>query len=450
VKCKSCGAEYELSLSRCPACDAEVEFGRLTGILGVVCRRCDVYNEPGSRVCVGCGQPLGGPAPEPPPPVQEAVPEEPAVPTEPAVPVAPTAVAPPAPAAEPVRAQAQAAPGAVPQAVPGARPPRPVVDDPPPVAPRVFVPAVTRPGAARPPAAQPVVHSFQRGSPGPTVAARQGSPVPLVARCPRCGAPATVGSFCPSCGQALGSRGTQFMAPVGALPDAVPTTYVKLAPGQARLVLERGAGKEGAVFRLDAEVTEVGRSRGAISFPDDPTLAAHQASFVFRDGSLHVRDEGAPGGIHLRLRGLSTPLRPGDHLVAGDHLLRYAGPLAPAAPPPPDGTRRLGAPRPGGAALVLEEVLEGGVTGRVFVRSGPSVTIGRAGCAVNLGDDPYLSQAHAELVVDGAGGVRLRDLGSSNGTFVRLPERTERELRDADVVRMGREVLRVAVAEGPA
>jgi pSer/pThr/pTyr-binding forkhead associated (FHA) protein len=237
------------------------------------------------------------------------------------------------------------------------------------------------------------------------------------------------------------------MAPVGAKPASVPRTYAELAPGRVRVVLERGAGREGDVYKLEAEVTEVGRTRGAILFPEDPTLAPHHASFVFRSGSLHVRDEGAAGGVHLRLRGLSIPLRPGDHLVVGDRLLRFAGLLTAAAAPPPDGTRRLGAPRPTGAALILEEVLEGGAVGRVFVRPGPSITVGRAGCAVNLGDDPYLSQAHAEILVDASGNARLRDLGSSNGTFARLPARSERELRDADVVRMGREVLRVSVVE---
>ena len=77
-----------------------------------------------------------------------------------------------------------------------------------------------------------------------------------------------------------------------------------------------------------------------------------------------------------------------------------------------------------------------------------AITIGRAGCAVNLGDDPFLSQAHAEILVDGQGQARLKDLGSSNGTFARLPPNGERELRDADVVRLGREVLRVQVIEG--
>ncbi len=398
MKCKSCGAQLDFTQSACPACGTDVELGRLTGILGIVCRSCDAYNEPGTKVCAGCGQPLGEPEAAPGP-----------------------AAARPAPAPPPLPAR------------------KPLV----PAASRA--PAPDPAGAPAPPVAgQPVVRSFQRGGGG---GARVIPPIPLVTRCPRCGAEASVGTFCAQCGQALGSRGTQVMAPVGAMPGSVPRTYAELAPGRARLVLERGAGKEGAVYKLEAALTEVGRSRGAILFPDDATLAPHHASFLFRNGSLHVRDEGAAGGIHLRLRGLSIPLHPGDHLVVGDRLLRYAGPLPPAPAPPPDGTRRLGAPRPGGSAVVLEEVLEGGAAGRVFVRSGPSITIGRAGCAVNLGDDPYLSQAHAEILVDGSGGARLRDLGSSNGTFARLPPKSERELRDADVVRMGREVLRVAVAE---
>jgi hypothetical protein len=408
LKCKSCGAQLDFTHGACPKCGAEAEFGRLTGILGVVCRQCDAYNDPGTRVCAGCGKPLGDPAAEPAPAVPMVTPR---------------------PASRPATRPA-----------PAARPP--------PAAARPASPSPT--GTPTPPGGQPVVRSFQKGGGARVVApaaSRAAGPIPLVTRCPRCGADASVGTFCAECGQALGSRGTQVMAPVGAMPESVPTTYAQLAPGRARLVLERGAGREGDVFKLDAAVIEVGRSRGTIVFPDDPTLAPLHASFLFRNGSLHVRDEGAPGGIHLRLRGLSIPLRPGDHLIVGDRLLRFAGPLAPAAPPPPDGTRRLGAPRPTGAAVVLEELLEGGVTGRVFVRPGPSITIGRAGCSVNLGDDPYLSQAHAEILVDPAGGARLRDLGSSNGTFARVPPRTERELRDADVVRMGREVLRVQVVE---
>ena len=66
---------------------------------------------------------------------------------------------------------------------------------------------------------------------------------------------------------------------------------------------------------------------------------------------------------------------------------------------------------------------------------------------MSLGDDPHLSQSHAEIAVEQDGNAKLRDLGSSNGTYVKIPPHAERELRDGDFVRMGREVLRVAVAE---
>ena len=82
----------------------------------------------------------------------------------------------------------------------------------------------------------------------------------------------------------------------------------------------------------------------------------------------------------------------------------------------------------------------------MFVRSGPAITIGRSGCAVNLGDDSHLSQLHAEIVIERDGTARLRDVGSSNGTYVKIPPHGERELRDGDCVRMGQEILRVAVA----
>jgi pSer/pThr/pTyr-binding forkhead associated (FHA) protein len=257
-------------------------------------------------------------------------------------------------------------------------------------------------------------------------------------RCPRCGEQG-FGPFCARCGQALAARGTQVVA-------RPPNAARGVEPGRARLVVERGEGFDGATFRIGADAAQAGRSKGAVVFPNDPCLAPHHATFFYEDGALHVRDEGAPGGLFLRLRGLTVPLKPGDLFVVGDRLLRLAGPLAAAPAQPADGTRPLGAPRPPGPAIVVEERLEGGTIGRVFVRGGPSVTVGRAGCAISLGDDPHLSQAHAELLVDAAGAVRLRDLGSSSGTFVRIPPHAARELRDGDFVRMGREVLRVAVA----
>jgi pSer/pThr/pTyr-binding forkhead associated (FHA) protein len=221
--------------------------------------------------------------------------------------------------------------------------------------------------------------------------------------------------------------------------------FVAVSPPapRARLVLERGEAAPGTVFQLASDEVQAGRSQGAVIFPGDPCLAPHHATFAHRGGALVVRDEGAAGGIYVRVAaGQSAPLRPGSLFAVGDRLLRFAGPLPARPAAPPDGTVRLGAPRPDAGAVLLEEWLEGGVGGRVYLRSGPSITVGRAGCSVNLGDDPYLSQAHAEIALEN-GTATLRDLGSSNGTFLRIPPGGEATLRDGDELRIGREVLRV-------
>lgn len=326
MKCTACGSTLEPTSDRCPGCGAEVELGRLTGILGRVCRSCDAYNDPGARACAACGQSLG----------------------------------PPAPVA-----------GAAPDAL--------------------------APDGGEPARGAPRVRSYAKGG----------------------GAEAR---------------------------SVAPSAGVRPVPG-ATLTLERGAGVRGATFRLEPGAAPAGRGPGPLSFPGDPSLAPHHATFLWRDGALRLLDQGSPGGSYLRLRGdESARLAPGDAFVIGERVLRYAGPLPAPAAPPPDGTRRLGAPRPTPPTVVLEELLEGGAPGRVHVRGGPVLVIGRGGAGVSLGDDPSVAPAHAELRLDPDGSVRLRDLGSATGTFVRLPTRGEQPLRDGDVVRIGREVLRVSLA----
>jgi len=467
-------------MAECPACGAEVEMGRLTGILGVVCRKCDAYNEPGAKSCVSCGQPLSAARPAagaaraaPKPAVPEAakfadlsVARLSDLPPLELDAFAPTS--PPAPAAQAVAAPARA-PAASPYVpspfgdfdlelpprlaavvrTPTPPPPRDLPGmartPPTPSSPPRDLPAVARTPTPPPPrdlpAAQPASKP-REGNPPPT---DQTQPIQLVTACPHCGAEAGGGAWCIRCGQPIGAAHTRPMAAPPPEPGQRTPSQVfgPPEPGKATLVLERGAGFEGAVFRLSGQEVGAGRTQGAILFPDDGSLAPLHVTFLYRDERLFLRDEGSPSGTYVRLRGLSIPLKPGDLFALGDRLLRFGGPLPPAPPPPSDGTRRLGSPRPAGLAVLVEERLEGGTTGRVWLRGGPSVTLGRAGCAINLGDDPFLSQAHAEIVLEPDGTAKLRDLGSSNGTFVRIEPQVERELHDGDVLRIGREVLRV-------
>lgn len=363
LQCFHCSSPLDPAMSECPACGAEIEMSRLTGILGSVCRNCDAFNEPGTTACVSCGEAL---LPRPHPPVAAAGP------------------APEAPAEDPARELPPIDFEAV------------LLEDP------DFEPTATP------------------------------DPIELLDPVP---------------GSAPGDPRGDPSGP-SALPP-LPFESVALEPSPAganpfHLVLERGDGREGTRLQLTGGDLPFGSADASGSFAADPWLAPLHATFSVRDSRLFVRDEGSAGGTFLRLRGLSVPLRPGDSFALGDRLLRFGGTLPAASPPAPDGTRKLGSPRPAGLVALLDERLEGGVTGRVWLRSGPSITLGRAGCAVNLGDDPFLSQAHAEVLLEGDGTARLRDLGSANGTFVRIPSRAERELRDGDLVRVGRQVLRVS------
>jgi hypothetical protein len=261
--------------------------------------------------------------------------------------------------------------------------------------------------------------------------------------CAACGDPLGLDLAAALAGAEAPSEPAHPLADAGELLD-VPVEVVP-AEAAARLVIERGEAAPGTAFPLVDEELQAGRSQALLAFPDDPCLAPLHATFVLRDGAVFVRDEGAAGGVYVRFRGASLPLRPGTLFAVGDRLLRFAGMVPPPPAAAPDGTRRLGAPRPDRPAVLIEEWLEGGMSGRAWLRAGPSVTIGRSGCAVDLGDDRFLSQAHAEIALDATGAAELRDLGAADGTFVRMPPGSERELRDGDAVRVGREVLRLEV-----
>lgn len=245
--------------------------------------------------------------------------------------------------------------------------------------------------------------------------------------------------FCSQCGAPLSGGGTMVLPAVAAATAQAPPAAGALAPGRAKLILIRGEGFEGAEFRLGTDEIPAGRSRGLVLFPSDAFLAPHHATFFYRDGWLHLRDEGSPSGTWVRLRE-PADLPPGAEVVVGHRRLRLAGPV-----PPGEGGPAPGAARADGAVRI-EEILVGGRVGHVWVVTGPRIAIGRAGCEVSLPDDGYVSTRHCEIALGAGGGGRVEDLGSMNGTYVRLPAGTERPLAHGDYVLMGRQVLRVEVA----
>ncbi|MGI5863408.1 MAG: FHA domain-containing protein [Myxococcales bacterium] len=202
------------------------------------------------------------------------------------------------------------------------------------------------------------------------------------------------------------------------------------------MTVVRGPGA-GSAFRLPKGMIGAGSAKGLLLFPDDPYLAPLHATFLIKDSELAVRDEGSPSGTFVRIK-KAERLAPGDLFAAGDHLMRYCGPLEPAPPGDPIAYGAPAAPH----LFVVEEIVAGGRPGRACARPGPVVSVGRNGSDLSFPGDEHLAARHCELQVDPAGAT-LRDLGTADGTFVRLPPGAEYPLVPGDSVRIGMQVLRI-------
>lgn len=250
---------------------------------------------------------------------------------------------------------------------------------------------------------------------GPLGAAAQGTPVPI--------APPAV---------AKPGRSTLFMG--GAIQSA-----------RAKLTLIRGDGEDGVSFTLAGQEHPAGRGECPISFPDDPFLSPTHANFLYRprpggQPELLVRDEGSLNGVYVRISG-GVNLTSGATVLIGEQVLTVSVARQPEDVPDHTGTYYSASmPRP--ASFEVKQNLRGGAVGWVFRVDGESVVLGREGNDINFPEDPFISGRHAELRM--AGGVlSVTDLGSRNGTFVRV--NGEQVLKHGDYVFLGQQLLRVEI-----
>jgi len=163
----------------------------------------------------------------------------------------------------------------------------------------------------------------------------------------------------------------------------------------------------------------------------------------------------APAPPALTCSFCSAPLKPG-HRFCGS----CGKPAAPPSPtprgqPPPTGGPALTpvpftlprVPPRGSGRIRLVLVRADGQPGRVFEVEKDEAVCGRTDGDVRLPDDPTVSPRHARFTL--AGGVlRVEDLGSVNGTFLRLKE--PRHISIGEELRIGRQLLRLEPLPRPA
>lgn len=340
------------------------------------------------------------------------------------------------------------------------------------------VPAQQPPAAAYAPSPAPLAPPVHAPPPA-QVRAPAGPPV-----CWRCRSAGDAGAeFCKFCGARYSDGGAQAAppnapsvgaavaayafgpsnaapAPVSAQPVAAPLPQqaparsdrtqleqqAVVAPDRGRILAVLVAilkdGTDGRSHTIHDEQTDVGRTEGHIQLADDPYLSPRHARLVLRKDELVVRDLDSLNGVYVRLRD-PVELADGDMLLLGQQVMRFEIlpetelPLGPATQ---RGVLVFGTPEVARVARLVQYTTEG-VARDVHYLYRDETVVGREQGDIVCTDDPFMSRRHATITLERAARrFTLRDLGSSNGTAIRV--RGERVLKPGDQFRVGRHLFR--------
>ena len=251
--------------------------------------------------------------------------------------------------------------------------------------------------------------------------------------CPTCGNPVPIGDrFCGQCG----ARIEVPPAPVASAGKTMFFSGVQVS-GIAKLVVVKANSADGLAYELGGTEHVVGRTEGAILFPEDPLVSPRHANFFYREGKLFVRDENSINGVFVRIRNPAR-LESGAVFLLGEQLLQVEA-LPPDFGPQPDaeGTYFYASPKRASKMRIIQR-LRGGEIGLIVRARGDSITLGREGNDLNFPDDPFISGISPDGV------FTVNDVGSKNGTFVRISD--ESQLEHGDYVFLGQQLLRVEIS----
>ena len=218
-----------------------------------------------------------------------------------------------------------------------------------------------------------------------------------------------------------------------------PGVVVGAVDLRGRLVEVRPDGTDHTVHWLESNQVDLGSREGDIRF-DDPQLAPRHCRLNLTLGGAMVTPLDTRNGVYLRLRH-EVELTDGDHLLLGRQVLRFE--RVPehekhSRPAIEGGVVLFGTPTPPAWGR-LRQMMASGVGRDVTHLSSPQVTLGREKADLVFTTDEFLSRRHAQVSFQG-GRFTLADLGSSNGTYIRL--RSPQVLVPGDMIRLGDELLR--------
>jgi pSer/pThr/pTyr-binding forkhead associated (FHA) protein len=169
---------------------------------------------------------------------------------------------------------------------------------------------------------------------------------------------------------------------------------------------------------------------------------------VRRGPRFFIQDLDSVNGIYVRLKNPSK-LEHGDLVLMGLEVLRFE--VVSAAdkgygPATDRETQVFGSPASPRFAKLCQRTVEG-VTRDTFYITRDETVVGRESGDIVFTGDPFMSRRHAAISRNTAdNSFSVRDLGSSNGTYVKI--RGEHEIFEGDHVRIGQHLFRLEVASG--
>jgi len=233
-------------------------------------------------------------------------------------------------------------------------------------------------------------------------------------------------------------------------PATLPEPAPAIVPARPRSirVIARGAKESlNTVFTIGEHPLWIGRKDCHVELAE-AELSIRHCSISLRGDELVLRDAGSHMGTFLDGQQV-TEAAIGD----GVHLLRAGAALISIEPTDERGT--VVGPLAAGSAVSdesdvfrrMEEqahaddgrpvlvCIEGPLSGQEFEIPITGLVIGREG-HVRVPDE-FLSRRHFEVLPDPDGSIRVRDLGSRNGTFLNTLPAKDTKVRRGDEIRAG-------------
>jgi pSer/pThr/pTyr-binding forkhead associated (FHA) protein len=207
-------------------------------------------------------------------------------------------------------------------------------------------------------------------------------------------------------------------------------------------VLVNRDGSDGQKFALSGEYLVVGRVGADIAFEDDRFLARQHARIErSADGAVKVHPLDTLNGV-FRKADAPVDLVDGMIVLVGREVLRFERVDAEEIKVHPlvrHGVALFGSPPREPWGRLVQIVPSGGYRDVRHLAS-EEIVLGREEGDIVFRDDAFMSRKHAAVTWDGKR-AQITDLGSSNGTFVRITGPSA--LKHGDHVRMGDQLLRI-------